>query len=254
MQIYIKHLYAILLSLTIAGTIGCASVEEDETTGWSARQFYQEAQKVLKEGDYEGAIDYFSKLEARYPYGHYAQQAQLETAYVHYKAEEPDAAIAAADRFIKLHPQHKSVDYAYYLRGLASYNLVPDTLERWAGQQRSERDPQRARESFNYFRILVTRFPETKYKKDAIKRMHELRNNLAQHEIHVADYYLQRNSYLAAANRAKYVIENYPRTPSVTDALKIMIKAYRQLKLDSLADDAERVLKLNQPENAVKAE
>lgn len=254
MQIYIRHLYTILLSLVIAGSIGCASIEEDETAGWNARQFYQEAQKAIKEGDYEGAIDYFSKLEARYPYGHYAQQAQLETAYMHYKAEEPDAAIAAAERFIKLHPQHKSVDYAYYLRGLASYNLVPGTLERWAGQQRSERDPQRARESFNYFRTLVTRFPETKYRKDAIKRMRELRNNLAQHEVHVADYYLRRGTYLAAANRSKYVIENYPGTPAVIEALKIMTKAYRQLKLDDLADDAERVLILNQPQNAAKAE
>ena len=254
MQIYIRHLYVILLSLVIVSTIGCASMEKDETADWSARQFYQEAQKAITDRNYETAIEYFSKLEARYPYGHYAQQSQLETAYVHYKAEEPDAAIAAADRFIKLHPRHKSVDYAYYLRGLASYNLIPDTLERWAGQDRSERDPQRARESFNYFRVLVTRFPETKYRKDAIKRMREIRNSLAKHEIYVADYYLRRGTYLAAANRAKYVIENYSKTPAVTDALKIMIEAYRQLKLDDLADDAEQVLKLNQPETGNKTE
>ncbi len=247
MHIYIKHFRFILLSLVIASTIGCAAIEEDETSSWTARQFYQEAQTAIKEGNYEGAIDFFSKLEARYPYGHYAQQAQLETAYIHYKADEPDAAIAAAERFIKLHPKHKSVDYAYYLRGLASYNLVPDTLERWTGQDLSERDPQRARESFNYFRTLVTRFPETQYRKDAVKRMQELRNSLAMHEIKVANYYLRRGTYLAAANRAKYVIENYPKTPAVTDALKIMIKAYRQLKLDDLADDATRVLQLNQP-------
>jgi len=250
MQKYIKYLYAILLSLFIASTIGCASIEEDETADWSARQFYQEAQKAMKDGNYQGAIDYFAKLEARFPYGHYAQQAQLETAYMHYKADESDAAIAAADRFIKLHPLHKSVDYAYYLRGLASYNLDPDTFERWAGQDRSERDPQRARESFNYFRLLITRFPETKYREDAVKRMQEIRNSLAKHEVHVANYYLRRGTYLAAANRAKYVIENYPKTPAVTDALEIMIKAYRQLKIDDLADDAERVLKLNQPNKA----
>ncbi|NOR51391.1 MAG: outer membrane protein assembly factor BamD [Gammaproteobacteria bacterium] len=249
MQIHIKHLYAILLSLVIASTIGCATiVEEDETASWSARQFYQEAQKAIKEGDFQSAIDLFSKLEARYPYGHYAQQSQLETAFIHYKNDEPGAAIAAADRFIKLHPQHKSVDYAYYLRGLASYSLDPDTLERWTGQDLSERDPQRTRESFNYFRILITRFPETKYRKDAVKRMRELRNSLAQHEVNVANYYLRSGTYLAAANRAKYVIENYPKTPAVTDALKIMAEAYRQLKLDNLADDAESVLKLNRPE------
>jgi len=248
MQIHIRHLYAILLSLVIVSITGCATVEEDETASWTARKFYQDAQLAIKEGSYEAAIELFSKLEARYPYGHYTQQAQLETAYLHYKTDEPDAAIAAADRFIKLHPQHKSVDYAYYLRGLASYNLVPDTLESWSGQERSERDPQRARESFNYFRILITRFPETQYKNDAIKRMQELRNSLAQHEVHVARYYLRRGSYLAAANRAKYVIENYPKTPAVAEALKLMAKAYRQLELNDLADDAERVLELNQPE------
>ncbi|MCW8826836.1 MAG: outer membrane protein assembly factor BamD [Gammaproteobacteria bacterium] len=248
MQKYIRNLKAILLSLVIASTFGCASIETDETADWNARQFYQQAQEAIKIGDFESAIDYFSKLEARFPYGHYAQQAQLETAYIHYKAEEPDAAIAAADRFIKLHPLHKSVDYAYYLRGLASYNLVPDTFERWTGQDRSERDPQRARESFNYFRVLVTRFPETKYRAEAIKRMQSLRNSLAKHEIHVAKYYLRRGTHLAAANRAKYVIENYPKTPAVTDALKVMIEAYRQLKLDDLANDAEEVLKLNQTE------
>ncbi len=245
MQIYIRHLITILLSLVILGTIGCATIEEDETATWTAKRFYQEAQKAIKEGYYSSAIDYFSKLEARYPYGHYAQQAQLETAYIHYKSDEPNAAIAAADRFIKLHPQHKSVDYAYYLRGLASFNLVPDTLERWAGQEPSERDPQQARDSFNYFKVLVTRFPKSQYRKDAIKRMHELRNSLARHEVHVASYYLDRGTYLAAANRAKYVIENYPKTPAVTDALEIMTEAYRQLKLDDLADDAAQVLKLN---------
>ncbi|MDH3354155.1 MAG: outer membrane protein assembly factor BamD [Chromatiales bacterium] len=245
MHTHIKHLTIILLSLLIASTIGCSSMQEDETADWSARKFYQEAKKSIKDGDYEGAIDYFSKLEARFPYGHYAQQAQLETAYAHYKAEEPDAAIAAADRFIKLHPQHKSVDYAYYLRGLASYNLIPDTLERWTGQDRSERDPQRARESFNYFRTLLIRFPETKYRKDAIRRMQEIRTSLAKHEVYVADYYLRRGTYLAAANRAKYVVENYSKAPAVIDALEIMIKAYRQLKLTDLADDAERVLQLN---------
>lgn len=248
MQINIRQIRAILLSLFIASTIGCATIEEDETKGWSARKLYQEAQKEMQETRFDTAIEYFTKLEARYPFGRYAQQAQLETAYAHYKAEEPDAAIAAADRFIKLHPQHKNVDYAYYLRGLTSYNIVPGTIERWTDQDRAERDPQRTRESFNYFRTLVTRFPETKYRKDAIKRMRELRNSLAKHEIFVADYYLRRGTYLAAANRAKYVIENYSKTPAVTDALKIMVEAYRKLKLDDLATDAESVLKLNQPE------
>ncbi len=250
MQIIIRQIGTILLSLFIVGTIGCATIEEDKTADWSARKLYLEAKKEMSASRFSNAIDYFTKLEARYPYGSYAQQAQLDIAYVHYKAEEPEAAIAAADRFIKLHPQHKNVDYAYYLRGLASYNIEPGTIERWTGQEdRAERDPQRTRESFNYFRTLVTRFPETQYRKDAIMRMYALRNSLAQHEIFVANYYLRRGIYLAAVNRAKYVIENYAKTEAVTDALMIMIEAYRQLELPDLATDAERVLELNQPKN-----
>ena len=242
-----------ILSLILLVASGCSGLREsvDPTTGWSASEFYEEAHAAMKEGNYETALDYFTKLEARYPYGRYAQQAQLETIYAHYKAQEPAAAIAAADRFIRLHPRHPNADYAYYMRGLASFDPGSNFLERIFPQDPSKRDPQAARESFRYFEELAKRFPRSKYSEDAVKRMRYLRNGLARHEIHVADYYLRRGAYLAAANRARYVVENYERTPAVPEGLGVMVRAYRAMGLADLAEDARRVLEMNYPDHAV---
>lgn len=242
-----------ILSLVFMMT-GCASLTEDETAHWSVEDFYEAAKEALNDGDYQGAIDAYTKLEARYPYGRYAQQAQLETIYAHYKANEPASAVAAAERFIKLHPRHPNVDYAYYMRGLATYNQGTNLMEGLFPQDRSKRDPKSIRESFNYFKELVTRFPDSRYTPEATERMQVLRNNLAQHEIHVADYYLRRGNYLAAANRAKYVLENYKRSTATPDALVVMVKAYRQMAMPQLAADALRVLEMNYPDHAALAE
>ncbi len=242
---YIK-LFAAALVLVLAG---CSGLESDETAGWSASQVYEEAKLAMKEADYPRALDLYSKLEARFPYGRYAQQAQLETIYAHYRAEEPDAAIAAADRFIKLHPRHSNVDYAYYMRGLASFDTDLGFLANLLPKDPTQRDPEMARESFRYFRELATRFPESRYTEDAIKRMALLRNNLAKYEVQVADYYMKREAWLAAANRAKYVLENYERTPSIPEALGIMVTAYREMEMPTLAEDALRILRLNYPEH-----
>ena len=233
---------------------GCASLTQDETANWTAEEFYNEAKDELNSGNYESAIDLFSKLEARYPYGRYAQQAQLETAYAHFKADEPDAAIAAADRFIKLHPRHPNVDYAYYMRGLASFSGAKNFLERFLPQDPSERDPALARESFQYFKELVTRFPDSRYTPDAIERMTYLRNNLAQHEVNIGNYYFERGAYLAANKRAQYVVENYQQTPAIPYALGLMIKAYRAMGLNDLANDSLRVLVQNYPDHPVVTE
>ncbi|HEY0634119.1 MAG TPA: outer membrane protein assembly factor BamD [Gammaproteobacteria bacterium] len=242
----ILKLTALLALISLAG---CAGMGADETAGWSAQQFYEKGREALDGKDYQSALDYYSKLEARYPYGAYTEQAQLETAYAHFKAEEPAAAVAAADRFIKLHPRHKNVDYAYYMRGLASFEAERAFLEGLFKQDTSKRDPTVARESFNYFRELVTQFPDSKYTPDAIQRMTWLRQRLAQHELHVADYYLRRGAPLSAANRAKYVVENYQGTPEVADALAVMVQAYRQMQQNELAEDALRVLRLNHPDH-----
>jgi len=241
---------AIIASLLLASLLaGCGLFPDakDETIGWSANKLYSEAKEALNEGSYARAVKYFEKLESRYPYGRYAQQAQIDIAYAYWKDQEPASAIAACDRFIKLHPNHPNVDYVYYLKGLITFNEDLGILGIVSNQDMTERDPKGARESFEAFRELVTRFPESKYTPDAILRMKYLVNALASLELHVARYYMKRAAYLAAANRAQYAVLNYPNAPSTEEALFIMVKAYDALGLTDLRDDAERVMRQNFP-------
>ncbi|MEN8179940.1 MAG: outer membrane protein assembly factor BamD [Pseudomonadota bacterium] len=225
---------------------GCAMPEQiDKTKDWSASKFYSEAKSALQDGDYEQAIKYYEGLEARYPFGRFAIQAKLDVIYAHYKDGEPDSAIAAADRFIKLHPQNPYVDYAYYLKGLANYNRNQSFTSRVLPSDPSQRDAGATLDAFNDFTELVRRFPDSKYATDARLRMLFLRNNLAKYQIHVARYYMERGAYLAAANRANRVVTNFQRTDAVKDALQIMVEAYTKLGMTALADDANRVLTLN---------
>ena len=219
----------------------------DETQGWSAQRLYAEAKDQLNSGGYEKAIKYFETLEARYPYGRYAQQAQLEVAYAYYKDNEPVSAIAACDRFIKLHPEHPNVDYAYYLRGLANFTEDQGLLSRIGDQDMTDRDPKAAGESFDSFQQLVTRFPKSKYTPDALARMKYLVDALASHEVHVALYYYKRGAYVAASNRAQYAIEHYPNSPAIEQALAILVKSYDKMGINDLRDDALRVLQKNFP-------
>ena len=177
-------------------------------------------------------------------------QAQLDIVYAYYKSTEPASAIAAADRFIKLHPLHPNVDYAYYLKGLVTFDDDRSILDRFFPKDRSEHDPDAALRSFRVFEELVQRFPESRYSEDSRQRMLYLKNVLAAHEVQVARYYMNREAWLAAANRARYVVENYQGAPAVSDALVIMAKAYRRLELDDLSADVVRVLELNYPERA----
>jgi len=219
------------------------------TAGWSANKLYAEAKDELQSGNYEQAIKYYEKLEARYPYGRYAQQAQLEIAYAYFKDNEPAQAVAAAERFIKLHPNHPSVDYAYYLKGLANFNEDLGWTGYISGQDLTERDPKAAREAFDAFKTLVTRFPESRYAPDSIARMNYLVNALASHEIHVARYNRKRGAYVAAANRVQYALKTYPRAPANEEGLMILVEAYDKLGLNVLRDDAERVMKKNFPDS-----
>jgi outer membrane protein assembly factor BamD len=240
--------YKIIFTLLwLAVLAGCATSPEDldETKDWSAERFFNEASSALSGGDYETAINFFEKLEARYPFGKYAQQAQLQTAYAYYKFHEPESAISSAERFIKLHPRNAHVDYAYYLRGLASFPEEANFVEGMVGKDPSQLDPGGARRSFNYFAELVKKYPDSKYTEDAKKRMLFLRNTLAKHEVNVANFYMQRGAFVAAANRAKYVIKHYQHTPAVTDALFVLSQAYKKMDLNGLATDTERVIELN---------
>ena len=236
---------ALILMLCLAG---CGMLDEvDETKGWSANKLYTEAKTELNDGNYEKAIKYYEKLEARFPYGRFAQQAQLEIAYAHYKDKDAAAAIAAAERFIKLHPNHPSVDYAYYLRGLANFNDDLGLLGSLTGQDMTERDPKAAREAFDAVKDLVTRYPNSKYASDSVQRMNYLVNALASHEVHVARYYMKRGAYVAAANRAQFALKSYPQAPANEEGLVILVKAYDALGMKDLRDDAERVLNKNFP-------
>ena len=220
---------------------------KDETAGWSAQKLYSEAKDNLNEGNYERAVKLFETLESRYPFGRYAQQAQLEVAYAYYKDNEPISAVAACDRFIKLHPNHPNVDYAFYLKGLANFNDDLGLLGNLVDQDLSERDPKAAAEAFLSFKELVTRFPNSKYAEDANARMKYLVNALANHEVAVAKYYLKRKAWVAAANRAKEVLTTYPDAPAVEEALAIMVESYDKLGLPGPRDDAQRVMALNFP-------
>lgn len=239
---------AVIAALLVGGCSGMPE-QVDETVGWNAQRIYSEAKEAMTDGAYDRAIQLFERLEARYPYGRYAQQAQLEVAYAQYKTGEAALAIAAADRFIRLHPNHPHVDYAYYLKGLATFNEDLGLLAGVSNQDLSERDPKGAQESFDTFKELVTRFPESRYAEDATQRMQYLVGALAAYEVHVARYYHRRGAYVAAINRAKTAITNYPGTPAVEEALFLLVRSYDALGMNELRDDADRVMRLNYPQS-----
>lgn len=247
-----------LFLILLVSACGLLPKTVQDSKNWSASKYYSEAKAELNEGNYSGAVKLFEQLESRYPYGRYAQQAQLEVAYAYYKDNEQASAIAAADRFIKLHPNHANVDYAYYLKGLANFNddlgLMGIVTEKILNQDMSERDPKASRESFENFKELVTRFPKSKYTPDAVQRMKHLVNVVALNEVQVARYYMKRGGYIAAANRAQYALKEYPQTPATEEALFIMIKAYDALGMTDLRDDAARVMRKNFPESRFLAD
>ena len=247
-----------LISLILAALLvqGCSWLPEqkDETRNWSAERFYTEASTALAENNYDDAIKYYEMLEARYPYGYYAAQAQLDVAYAYYKYDEPDAAIDALERFIRLHPDHPQTAYANYMKGVVNLNRNLGLVDRFIPTDATQRDPAAYAQSYKDFMEVVNQYPDTPYARDARQRALYLHNSLAMHEIHIADYYMDRGAYLAAAKRAAGVIENYQRTPAARRALEIMIEAYTKLGMDDLAEDARRVLALNEAKGRFLAE
>ena len=249
----VKCFLVIFSALILSGcSIFGAPTELDDTKGWQADRIYQEGEDRMTDKDYDKAIGYFQKLESRFPHGKYAAQAQLEIAYAHYKKQDPISCVAAAERFIKLHPNHPNVDYAYYLKGLATFN-ERGFVEKYTAQEISDRDPKTLKLSFAAFKELTDRYPKSRYFKDATQRMVYLVNALSQSEMHVARYYMKRQAYLAALNRAKYVLEYYPNSTAVEEALVISISAYDYMSLTDLKDDTLRVLKTNYPQNPMLA-
>ena len=228
---------------------GCSGSSEDETVGWSAQRLYGEAKDAMSSKDWPRAVKYLEKLEARYPYGRFAQQAQLEIAYCHYKDGERASGIAAIDRFIKMYPNHPYADYAWYLKGLINFNDNYGVLSNITTPDMSDRDPKSTRESFAAFKEVITRFPDSRYAPDAMLRMRYLVNALASHEVHVARYYMKRGAYLAAANRAQSAIRNYSQAPATEEAVFVLVLAYDRLGMNDLRDAADRVMRANFPDS-----
>ncbi|MFN7835917.1 MAG: outer membrane protein assembly factor BamD [Burkholderiaceae bacterium] len=243
-----SHLNTLILAMTL-GLAACSGLPDkaDETSGWSASKLYTEAREEQKSGNFEKAIRLFERLESRYPFGRYAQQAQMEIAYLHYKNGDQAQALAAADRFIKLHPNHANVDYLYYLKGLINFNDDLGLVAGFAGQDLSERDPKAAREAFESFRELTTRFPDSKYAADGAARMKYLVNAVASNEVHVANYYFRRGAYIAALNRAQQVVKQYQQAPATEEALFVMMRSYQALGIQDLQRDTERIINANFP-------
>jgi len=246
----LRHSLAVFLLLTLAACSSDSPPDGSDVSKASAEEMYNEGKDNLNKEIYESAIKQFESLQSHYPYGRYAQQALLETAYAYYRQNEAEPAISAAERFIKQYPNNPHVDYAYYLKGLANFNAGRGFLDKLGGQDPTERDPRAANESFAAFKDLVTRFPSSKYAPDSRVRMQYLINALAKYEIHVASYYLRRGAHIAAVNRAKEVLTQYPNTPSTSDALLILVKGYDALGMKELRDDAQRVLEKNFPQVA----
>ena len=242
------NMRTILFFIFIAISLqGCKNEPaERESTELS---YYGAAQSNLRSGNYADAVSQLQLLESRFPFGRYAQQAQLEIIYAYYRSAQPEAARSAADRFIRLHPQHASVDYAYYLKGMASFDEDRSFFAALLSTDPTKRDPGAARDSFDDFALLLQKFPNSQYAPDAQRKMKYLKNLLAEAEIDVARYYIYRGAYVAAANRGRYVFENFQGTTAVPNALAIMVEAYQLLELDELAEQTLLVLSSNFPEH-----
>jgi len=245
-------LFRLVMAFFLAALVaGCGSMDQgpDETASWSASKLYSEAKDAQADKTWDKAAKYLEKLESRFPYGRYAQQAQLELGYVYWKGNEPGSALAACDRFIKLHPGHPAVDYVYYLKGLINFKDHLGIAGYISTQDPTERDPKAAREAFDSFRELVTRFPNSKYTPDASKRLDYLVNAMASQEVHVARYYVKRGAYIAAANRAQFAVKTYPQAPAIEEAMFILVTAYDKLGMNDLRDDADRIMRKNFPQS-----
>lgn len=240
-----RHSLYVFLLFTL---VACSSTPDDKN--YSADELYSQAMENMEDHNFEQAVKKFEKLQSRYPYGRYAQQAQMEIAYAYYKQGEPAPALSAIERFLKQYPNNAHIDYMYYLKGLINFDEnLSGVLNAVSQQDPSERDPKSVRDAFDAFKELVTRFPDSTYTPDARLRMQYLINTLAGSDVHIASYYLRRGAYVAAANRAKGVLIDYPQTPQTRDALQIMVQAYGAMGMNDLRDDAQRILNQNTTAN-----
>ncbi|WP_434778874.1 outer membrane protein assembly factor BamD [Neisseria sp. Ec49-e6-T10] len=243
-------LISLITLINACSSTGTVDKDAQITRDWTVEKLYTEAKEELNKGNYTRAVKLYDILESRFPFGRYAQQASLDTAYAHYRDSEPKQALEELDRFMKLHPVHPNMDYALYLKGLVLFNADQSFLAKLSAQDWSERDPQANKDAFFVFQELVTRFPNSVYAPDALDRLNKLLDALGGHEMHVARYYMKRGAYLAAVNRAQTVITEYNNTKYVEEALAIMSTAYDKLGITDLRDDSFRVLQRNYPQSS----
>jgi outer membrane protein assembly factor BamD len=242
----------IAIAALLSGCSVFGNKEGDQKT-WTVEQFYKNAKAELDSGNYNGAVKLYEALEARYPFGRYAQQAQLDIAYAYYKDNETAQTVTATDRFMKLHPNHPNLDYALYLKALAYFKPDLGIFGALLNLDPAERDPKALRESFEVFKDLVIRFPDSGYAPDARVRMEFLVNALAKHDLSVARYYYNRGGYLAAVNRAQNILQRYPQSGVIEEALAISVVSYEKMGLNDLAADSKRVLDKNFPSSQIIA-
>jgi len=239
------------ISLSALSLTACDTTPKDESARWTPERLYTEAKEEASAGAYEKAIKLYERLEGRAAGTVLAQQAQLERAYLLWKTQEPAQALSTIERFLKLHPTSPAYDYGLYLQGLVNFNDNLGFMGSLASQDLAERDQQASRDSYQSFRQLIERFPQSSYADDARLRMNYIVNSLAAYEVHVARYYFRRGAYIAAANRAQQAVQEFQQSPSVEEALYIMVQSYDRLGLTQLRDDADRVLKTSFPNTKV---
>jgi outer membrane protein assembly factor BamD len=241
------RLLALVLALLVVSGCGRFFTKDDPLETLAVEAMYEEGKSALRSSNHGRAQRYYTRLIARFPYGPYTEQAQLELAYAQFKGGKAEDAQSTISRFIRTYPAHQHIAYAYYLKALISFERGHTTLDRLAGIDSTLRDQSTLQQSFNDFAELIRRYPDTVYAADGRQRMIHLRNQMARAEISVGTYYLRRGAYVAAANRGKHVLELYPQSGLQGDALALMTESYRQLGQDALSNDARRVLELNDP-------
>lgn len=253
LRVKLSVVYAVLLALGIGLLGGCASTPEEKASKMSPEKLYAEARDYLDSGQWDKAVPFLEKLEARAAGTPLAQQAQLEKAYAQFKSGEKAQAVTTLERFIRLHPASPALDYALYLKGLTNFNEDMGLLGAYIGQDLAERDQKAAKESFDAFKELSTRFPESRYTPDTLLRMRYIVQTLAKSEVFVARYYYKRGAYLAAVNRAQTAITEYRDVPAIEDALYILYKSYDALGMTALRDDTKRILEASYPQSTLLA-
>lgn len=242
-----RFISQLTLAISLAFILSACGPKEDvdPTANWTAEEFYLEASAELAEGNYLTAIEYYETLESRYPFGKYATQAQIDVAYAYFKFDEPDSAITALDRFIKLHPRHPAVDYAYYMKGLVNFERGGTALDVISERDLSEFDKNLLLRAYKDFELLMQRFPSSKYATDARKRMIYLRNELARADYSIASYYATIDAWIAVAGRTRFILENFQGSIVIQQTLELQLRAYQELGLEELVRDTQRIIDLN---------